>query len=61
MSILVRQATIKDINSPHHNKVKDIFIENGLIKEIADHIESKADSIIQETGIHISPGWIAIS
>ena len=60
MSILVRQATIKDINSPHHNKVKDIFIENGIIKEIADHLERSADSIIQETGIYISPGWIDI-
>jgi len=58
MSILVRQAYIKDINSPHHNKVKDIFIDNGTIVEIADKLNAEADTIIEANGSHLSPGWV---
>lgn len=60
MSILVRQAIIKDINSPHYNKVKDIFIVDGIIKEIGDTISLQADHIIEYPGIHVSPGWVDI-
>ena len=60
MSILVRQAFIKDINSPHHNKVKDIFIDNGIILQIDDHLNQKADTIVEANGMHLSPGWVDI-
>jgi dihydroorotase len=60
MRILVRQAIIKDTNSPHNNKVKDIFIENGQIVEIADHLSVEADQIIEHPGLLVSPGWVDV-
>lgn len=58
MSILVRQAIIKDINSPHNNKVKDIHIDNGVILAIDDQLNVSAGNIIDVPGLHVSPGWV---
>jgi dihydroorotase len=60
MNILIQQAFITDPQSPHHGTVKDILIENGLIKNIQDSIPDKADQVIQKKGIHISPGWVDV-
>ena len=60
MSILVRQATIKDPLSPYNNQVKDIYIENGSIKDIADHLSVEANNIIEFQNQHISTGWVDI-
>jgi dihydroorotase len=60
MRILVRQAIIKDTNSPHNNKVKDIYIENGQIVAIAEQLSVEADTIIEYPGLHVSPGWIDV-
>ncbi len=60
MTILVRKALIKDIQSPHHNQIKDIFIADGKIIEIDSSIKSKADKIFDFNGAHVSPGWVDI-
>jgi dihydroorotase len=60
MTILVRQAFIKDISSPYNNKVKDIFIADGIITEIGDNLPYQADKVVESPGIHISPGWVDV-
>jgi dihydroorotase len=60
MNILIQQAFITDPQSPHHGTVKDILIENGLIKDIGDSISTETDHVIREKGIHISPGWVDV-
>lgn len=60
MTILVRKALIIDPHSPYHQLQQDIFIENGVITEIADHINRKASQVIDIAGIVVSPGWIDV-
>jgi dihydroorotase len=58
MTILVRNAFIVDPHSSHHNSVKDIFIKEGIIKEIGKELSVKADTVIEQDNIIVSPGWI---
>jgi len=60
MKILIRQVCICDPKSPHHGKVKDILIENGLIREVGDRIPEQADHLISRPGLHVSPGWVDV-
>jgi len=60
MTILIRKARIQDPSSPFHQSVKDIFIENGLISRIGDHITETADRIIENDGLTVSPGWVDV-
>ncbi|MBL4724176.1 MAG: dihydroorotase [Lutibacter sp.] len=58
MTILLKFATIIDNSSPFHLQKKDILIENGTIKKIAESI--KNENSIQEINLenlHISQGW----
>jgi dihydroorotase len=60
MNILIQQAFITDPQSPHHGTVKDILIDKGFIKDIRNSISAEAGQVIQEKGIHISPGWVDV-
>lgn len=60
MTILVRKALIIDPHSPHNNSVKDIFIQDGFIDTIHEHISLNADTVIEQQNIIVSPGWIDI-
>lgn len=60
MTILVRQALIKDKHSSHFNTVKDILISNGVITEIGGSIKTKADEILDAKGKSVTPGWVDI-
>jgi len=60
MTILIRKALIKDILSPYHNKVMDIFLSNGRIEQVSEKIDSSADKIIEANGDVLSPGWIDV-
>lgn len=55
--ILIRQARIIDPNSPYHNKVKDILIENDTVVKIADQIDEANAREVEHPNLHISPGW----
>ena len=58
MKVLVRSAKVIDNESPHNNKVVDILIEDGLIKEIASSIKTKkVDLEIVFENLHVSQGW----
>ena len=41
MKVLVRSAKVIDYESPYNNKIVDILIEDGIIKEIASPIKAK--------------------
>ncbi|MBI1781923.1 MAG: dihydroorotase [Sphingobacteriales bacterium] len=58
MTILIKGALITDPNSPHNGNKKDIFIENGIIRQIADNLSFNADTVISEKDCHASPGWM---
>ena len=47
MQYLIQSALVIDPNSPFHLQKKDILIENGIIKNISEHI--KPDESISET------------
>jgi dihydroorotase len=57
MKVLIKQAKIIDGSSPHNGKVKDVLIEDGIIKTIADSISEKADKTIEGKGNCLSIGW----
>lgn len=60
MSLLIRKVKVIDTQSPFHNKIVDILIENGKIASIASSITSKAKREINHKGLHISPGFVDV-
>lgn len=58
MKILLRSVLIADVNSPLHNSIKDILIDNGKITDIADSITYEADQVIEGKNYIVSPGWV---
>lgn len=60
MNIVIRQATIIDPASPHHNRQTDLFIQNGIITAIGDNPTGNFDTEINVPGLLISPGWVDV-
>ena len=60
MKILIKQACIVDPTSSFNGQITDIFIENGIIKQIGNKLSVSADKEINIEGLHISPGWMDI-
>ncbi len=58
MRIILKQVKINDIHSKNNGKVCDILIADGIIKKIADKIESDDAQEITATGLQASPGWV---
>ncbi|MCU0468104.1 MAG: dihydroorotase [Arcicella sp.] len=58
MKILIRSAKIICKSSEFHGQVKDIFIEDSIIRQIGDIITVEADEIIEGENICVSVGWI---
>lgn len=58
MRILLKSVKIIDSSSEFNGQTKDILIENGIIKQIAEGIESPADQTISGENLHVSAGWI---
>lgn len=57
MKILIQSATISDPNSSHHQKKKNVLIQNGKIIEISSK-KIIADKVIDAEGMILSTGWI---
>lgn len=60
MKILFQQVTIIDRQSPHNGQIRDIFIEDGHIRAVAQDLRVEADRVIRHKGLHVSPGWVDI-
>ena len=58
MKFLIKQAIIVSANSPWNGQTKDILIEDGIIRSIADQVDENADQLIQQEGLHVSIGWM---
>jgi dihydroorotase len=57
MKILIRSAKIICKSSDFNGQTKDLFIENGIIRQIGDVIILEADEIIEGEDICVSVGW----
>jgi dihydroorotase len=60
MTILIKQARIVDPSSPFNGQIADIFIENGIIKQVKKNLSVKADKEIGYDDLHVSPGWMDV-
>ncbi|SHG72859.1 dihydroorotase [Salegentibacter echinorum] len=57
MKILLKSVRIIDKDSAYHQKKMDVFIENGIIKEIKSELKIQVDKVIDIKDLHISQGW----
>jgi len=57
MKVLIKNATIFSPSSPFHGKIKNIFIENGIISKLSD-AEFEADEKVDIKGLNLSAGWM---
>jgi dihydroorotase len=57
MKVLIKKTTILSPSSPFHGKIKNIFIEDGIISKVSDD-EDEADETINIQGLHVSVGWM---
>jgi dihydroorotase len=60
MNILIKQAYIVDPTSAFNGQIRDIFIENGIIKQISSNLSARADKEIHIEGLHVSAGWMDV-
>lgn len=56
MKLLLTNAQILDLNSPHHSKKSDILIENGMISGIGKNLSAKQK--IDLKGRLVAPGLV---
>ena len=60
MLVHIHKAKIIDPQSEFHDKVVDLLVEDGIIKNIADSIEVKSATVIEAKGLCVSPGWVDV-
>src|SRR5690554_6612235 len=58
MKILLKQATILDRESVHHEKKQDILIEAGKISKIADQIITEDAEVFTSSELFVSQSWV---
>ena len=58
MTVLIKQANIVDPTSPFNGLLKDIFIRDGIITNIANQVTEPADQVIDQPNLHLSIGWM---
>ncbi|MER0441303.1 dihydroorotase [Emticicia sp. W12TSBA100-4] len=58
MRILLKSVKIVDSSSEFNGQTKDMLIENGIIQQITNSIESTADQTISGENLYVSAGWI---
>jgi len=58
MNLFIKSAKIIDPAAAFNGKKADIFIENGIIKSIAEKMEQPQDvQLFEAENLHVSPGW----
>jgi dihydroorotase len=60
MTILIKQALIVDPSSSFNGQITDVFIENGVIRQVGKNLSLIADKEINIDGLHASPGWMDV-
>ncbi len=56
-TILIKNGIVFDTEEKT-TSIKDVFIENGIIKSIAENITDEADKTINADGLWVTPGFI---
>lgn len=60
MQVHIRKARVIDPQSEFHDKVVDLLVEDGIIKNIAASINTKSATVIEAKGLCVSPGWVDV-
>jgi dihydroorotase len=60
MQVHIRKARVIDPQSDVHDKVVDLLVEDGIIKNIAASITTKSATVIEARGLCVSPGWVDV-
>ena len=55
--MLLRSVKIIDARSPYHNQIKDVWVENGVIRQIGDDLPA-AGQVLSGQNWHLSAGWV---
>ena len=58
MTTLIKQAKIFDPGGDYHEKVRDLFIQDGIIKAIGERLERKAEKYLSAANLCVSPSWV---
>ena len=58
MKVLIKRANIVSPSSPFHGTSQDILIENGIIADIGNDLNTSSDKTIEAHGLHVSSGWV---
>ncbi len=59
MQLLIRDARVVDAASSFDGQTVDLFIENGLIRQIGTTlIADEGTQLIEAGNLHVSPGWV---
>ncbi|CAG4990166.1 Dihydroorotase [Dyadobacter sp. CECT 9275] len=58
MKVIVRSARVIDNSSALNGQVKDLLIEDGIIKQIGDDLTSEGASEYSGNGLCVSNGWV---
>ena len=59
MQFLIRSARIIDAQSPAHEQVCDLIIDNGLIRQIGQQLPVEDGvQVIEAENLHVSAGWV---
>ena len=57
MRVLLKRARIIDSKSIHSKQIRDIFINDGIIRGISSDISFSCDHLIENENLHVSNGW----
>lgn len=60
MQLLIKNARIIAPHSPHHGQVKDILIEEGIIRQVGPSISAKTATLLAGENVHVSIGWMDV-
>ena len=58
MKVLIKRANIVSPSSPFHGTSQDILIENGIIADIGNDLNTSSGKTIEAHGLHVSSGWV---
>lgn len=57
MSLLIKKGHVLD-PSTNTDGIRDILVEDGIIKEVSEHINIQANEVIMAEGLFVMPGFI---
>lgn len=58
MKLLIKNAKVIQAQSPLHNEIVDILIEDGIIVKTGKNIENKDAQLVTSDNLHVSSGWV---